>query len=421
MRQLKKLFICVFALFCCANLFAQHSTSSPYSMLGIGELNNKTFGLTSGMANAGIGLYSPNTLNLSNPAAIAVDSLSFIFDVSMSGKFSQYTGLGVSEQATNVSIRKVSFGVRPIPKLSVSMGIIPYSNVQYNIATNAWVEGENTTYDVYYKGSGGLTKLYLAGSYKLFSNESVANESYSKLYLGVNASYLFGRINRVEMIDLPNSLYIQSVQTSTEVDKILFDFGLMYDKKINASNKISVGLVYGYKTDIKLRNFKDYSMSGEVKTKNSSYTSLPQFAGAGFSVQNIKGSSYRVFSIDYKLMNWGDVKSYDKQTKYSNSHRINAGLEYIPNYRTPRNYFQQVEYQLGGYYEKSNLVINNNNLSEYGLTAGVVLPLKNSSNVVFVAADFGRRGGKRLINENFVNVNIGISLNQEWFFKWFYD
>jgi hypothetical protein len=107
--------------------------------------------------------------------------------------------------------------------------------------------------------------------------------------------------------------------------------------------------------------------------------------------------------------------------RYANNHRINAGVEYIPNYRTPRNYFQRVQYQAGAYFEKSNLIINGKQISEMGATAGVVLPLKNNYTQIFLSADAGRRGGKGLINENYIRINLGVSVNQLWFIKWAYQ
>lgn len=413
MIQTKRILSCIFACLFGIFSYAQHSTSSPYSTIGIGEVDNKIYGLNSGMANTGIGTYIPGFLNNTNPAALAVDSLSFIFDVSLSGNISQYSSAGIKEYANNVNVKKVAFGVRTWPKLIISAGILPYSNVQYRIETEEYTEGvNNEKYTVYHQGSGGLSKLYLAGSYKLLSN----------LYLGANASYLFGRINRSETVSS------QSVQTTSEVDEILFDFGMLYNKKINSAFEISAGLVYGYQSEIKMKNYKTVSSVGTTETKTSTFTSLPQNVGTGFSLLNRTGHGYRLFAIDYKYHNWANIKSPDPRMQYADSHKVNAGIEYVPNYRTPRNYLQRIQYQAGGYFEKSNLIINGKEMSEMGVTIGAVFPLKNNvaqalsyQPRIFFSADLGRRGGTGLINENYIRINLGVSLNQVWFMKWFYD
>jgi hypothetical protein len=141
----------------------------------------------------------------------------------------------------------------------------------------------------------------------------------------------------------------------------------------------------------------------------------------GVSLQNRGGHSYKMFAIDYKFHNWANIQSPDQRMKYSNNHRINAGVEYIPNYRTSRNYFQRMQYQIGGYYEKSNMLINGKGISEIGATAGLVFPLKNNYTQIFLSADMGRRGGAGLIQENYVRINFGASINQLWFLKWAYQ
>ncbi|MDR1593315.1 MAG: hypothetical protein LBS43_02365 [Prevotellaceae bacterium] len=405
MIQIKRFLASIIAFLFCVLSYAQHSTSSPYSTIGIGEIDSQIYGLNSGMANVGIGTYIPGFLNNTNPAAIAVDSSYFIFDVSLSGKLSRYSTATMKEYANNENVKKVAFGVRIFSKLAISAGILPYSNVQYRIQSEGYVEGgNNEKYTIYHEGTGGLSKAYFTSTYKLLPY----------LYAGVTASYLFGRINRSEQ------LANQMLQTTSEVDKILFDFGLMYNKKLLGSS-FSAGLVFGYESKIKMKNYKTLSSLGTTETETSTYTSLPRNIGGGFSLRNNSGHSYKMIAVDYKFHNWANIKSPDLRMQYSNSHRVNAGVEYIPNYRTPRNYVQRMQYQLGAYFEKSNLIINGKKIREMGATAGVILPLKNNFTQIFVSADFGRRGGAGLINENFIRINLGVSVNQLWFIKWAYQ
>ncbi|MDR2287174.1 MAG: hypothetical protein LBE04_06835 [Prevotellaceae bacterium] len=405
MTQIKRILALAAASLYCVIAYAQHSTSSPYSTIGIGEIDSKIYGLNSGMANTGIGTYIPGFLNNTNPAAIAIDSSYFIFDVSLAGSLSQYSTAGTKEYANNENVKKVAFGVRIYSKLAVSAGILPYSNVQYRIQSDGYIEGgNNEKYTIYHEGTGGLSKAYFTATYKLLPY----------LYAGVNMSYLFGRINRSE------SLVNQMLQTTSEVDKILFDFGLMYNKVISKTS-LSAGLVFGYQSKIKMKNYKTLSSLGTTETKTSTYTSLPRNIGGGVSLRNSSGHSYKMIAVDYKFHNWANIKSPDMRMQYSNSHRVNAGIEYIPNYRTSRNYFQRVQYQLGAYFEKSNLVINGKKIRETGVTAGLVLPLKSNYTQIFVSADLGHRGGAGLINENYIRINLGVSVNQLWFLKWAYQ
>jgi hypothetical protein len=195
----------------------------------------------------------------------------------------------------------------------------------------------------------------------------------------------------------------------------------MYNKKLNLNTTVTAGLVFGYKSEIKMKNYKTVSSLGTTETESSTFTSLPRNIGAGFAIYNNSGHSYKMLAVDYKFHNWANIKSPDSRMKYANSHRINAGIEYIPNYRTSRNYFQRIQYQLGAYFENSNLIVNGKKISEMGATAGMVFPLKNNYTQIFLSADLGRKGGAGLINENYVRINLGVSVNQLWFIRWAYQ
>ncbi len=87
------------------NIQAQ-TTYSPYSMLGLGEIENRDYGRTSGMANIGIGIRDFDYLNPSNPAGISgLDSLKFIMDISVSGKQSYFSGKGKTDGAFNGNLK----------------------------------------------------------------------------------------------------------------------------------------------------------------------------------------------------------------------------------------------------------------------------------------------------------------------------
>jgi len=58
------------------------------------------------------------------------------------------------------------------------------------------------------------------------------------------------------------------------------------------------------------------------------------------------------------------------------SHYFRFGMEYTHNQAALRGFFNKIYYRLGGYYSDTYLRINNEQLSDYGITFGVGLPLK---------------------------------------------
>ncbi|MDR2563390.1 MAG: hypothetical protein LBC98_05540 [Prevotellaceae bacterium] len=385
-------------------LCAQHNTSSPYSMFGVGEIETGTYGMNSGMAGSGIGLYVPGFLNIANPAAIAIDSLSFIFDVSTSAKISRFSLGEGREKATSANLKKIAMGFRTIPKLSLSLGLMPYSSVEYKLRTGEIVEGTNQQYDMLYEGNGGFTQIYLGGSYKL----------YPKWSLGVKAAYLFGTINDIQ------GSWTQSRTITSTGYKFVMDFGIIYNDRLNERTNLTIGATYGYKSQIKLNSTRTVSINNVPEIIPSLHVYIPQSIALGASLQKIRGRSHLIFAADYKFTDWGATPSPNKKVYYSANHRLNAGVQITPNYRTPRNYFQRMAYQAGGFYERSHLKIGGNNLIETGLSLGMIFPLGRRT-VLFLSADLAHRGGTMMINENYLRLNLGVSLNEAWFIKWAYD
>jgi hypothetical protein len=76
-------------------------------------------------------------------------------------------------------------------------------------------------------------------------------------------------------------------------------------------------------------------------------------------------------------------------------------------------------YRAGMRFENTGLKINNESIKEFGMSFGVGIPVGGA----FSNANFGFEVGKRgttdqnLIQENFVNFQLSLSLNDRWFEK----
>lgn len=73
------------------SIVAQSGTKSPYSQYGLGILSDQSQGFNRGMSGLFQGFRSGNQVNMQNPASYsAVDSLSMIFDVGVSGQITNF-------------------------------------------------------------------------------------------------------------------------------------------------------------------------------------------------------------------------------------------------------------------------------------------------------------------------------------------
>jgi hypothetical protein len=111
---------------------------------------------------------------------------------------------------------------------------------------------------------------------------------------------------------------------------------------------------------------------------------------------------------------------------YNDYERIAIGGFYTPKYNSILKYWNRVTYRAGFHMEQSGLTIDSekdggefNAVNNYGISFGVGLPVgKQISNLNF-GFEYGKRGNSdsNLVQENFFNFRMSISLNDKWFKK----
>ena len=85
--------------------FAQSGTNSPYSQYGLGQLSEQSGGFNRGMNGLALGFHEHNQVNHLNPASYSeIDSLTFIFDVGMSGQVTNFKEGGKKLNADRKSV-----------------------------------------------------------------------------------------------------------------------------------------------------------------------------------------------------------------------------------------------------------------------------------------------------------------------------
>ncbi len=77
-----------------------------------------------------------------------------------------------------------------------------------------------------------------------------------------------------------------------------------------------------------------------------------------------------------------------------------------------------MKYRVGAFYADNYLVINNVELNEKGVTAGLSIPLKQSS-LLNIGYEYKMGGSTRngLVAETFHSVKLGVTFKESWFKK----
>jgi hypothetical protein len=143
MGRLKSVFLLAGMLIMPALLFAQfnNNTSSPYSRFGLGDLQPYSFGRTSAMGGASLASRNNQQINISNPASYtAVDSLAFMFEFGVRGKFANYSNDISSMNALDANFSYFAMNFQITNWMATSIGLTPYSDVGYDVEINDEVE-----------------------------------------------------------------------------------------------------------------------------------------------------------------------------------------------------------------------------------------------------------------------------------------
>ncbi len=177
---------------------AQTRTNSPYSIFGIGTISDYSHPISFAMGGVGIAFQDPASINPINPASFgAFNEMSFLFDAGFVMNSKKISATGISEKGSYATLNHLLFGLQVAKNWKSSIGLIPFSDVGYNINTT---EDSNTVEEInnIYNGKGGLTKVYWANAFTIVKNLSI----------GIESGLLFGEIEKSHLMLFPETVHI---------------------------------------------------------------------------------------------------------------------------------------------------------------------------------------------------------------------
>ncbi|WP_324720899.1 outer membrane beta-barrel protein [Salinimicrobium sp. HB62] len=409
----KRFFIIVFILFSVITT-AQERTSSPYSFYGIGL--NTFRGTVENKSMGGLGIFSDSIhVNLQNPAALGRLRLT-TYTVGVSNSTVNMKSDTESSTVSTASLDYLAVGI-PTGKLGFAFGLVPYSSVGYNITDIDEDAGVGSRFS----GKGGLNSVFLSAGYALTPN----------LSLGAEASYNFGNIQN-KSIFLQDDVQFGSREINrSDLSGFTYKIGLDYERMLGEDLQFKLGTHYTPGTDLKAENQMELATlllgaegqeitvdTRDVTVPDSDF-SLPSslsvgagigkpkkwFLGAEFVTSEAGDYSNRAFAIE--------GASFEQASKY----RI--GGYYIPEYNSLTSYFNRIVYRGGLRMEETGLHLNGESINEFGIAFGLGLPAGRMLTNINLGFEYGQRGttSSGLIQENFFNAMISLSLNDRWFIK----
>ena len=404
------------------HLLAQEGTSSPYSFYGIGDIKFK--GSVENRSMGGISVLPDSIhINIQNPAQLAGLKLS---GLALGGTYANTKSLSEDQEGKSrrTSLDYMAVGL-PLGKIGIGFGLIPFSSVGYKISKTTQVTNisGDTIRSVYskYNGIGGVNKVFLGFGYSLTK----------KINIGANMQYNFGTIETTGLLYQTDLQYGSRETNISELSGVNFDIGATYQTKLKGKLSLFGSLIFTPESKLKLSNTLNIqtvpllSSSGitEIESKSNSTIKLPSKLALGTGFGEIKkwllGTEVTFINNSVMSNRFNNITN----SSFENSIRYSLGGYFIPNYNSYATYYKRIVYRGGLRYENTGLVIENKSITDFAANVGLGLPLIGTFTNVNIGLEVGKRGTtyNNLVQENYFNISVGLSLSDKWFVKRKFD
>ncbi|WP_343637476.1 hypothetical protein [Fluviicola sp.] len=428
-------------------MWAQTTSSSPYSTTGIGEEGALPEAQYGGMGNISGISFDSTLINTYNPSSYS--QLSFgqpLFSVGVSSKFSTYTTSAGSFQGKTTGISNITMAIPMGKFFGIALGLKPFTRKGYDLSQRSYAYDDSTTFS--YKGYGSTNLLFVGLAYSIIKNDR------SNLSLGFNVGYLFGSVtNERRSVFDANSPAGGVDQTTYRLKSVHYSFGASYQRFLDVDKRKQLFLSAVYTPKISINAFRDYALYYATDVNNQlSYVDTATYVdnnkgkivfpskqtfGAGYAFSpDTKLSNKQKFQLgvfaEVDLMQW---KSYDEKfdahttsVTFTNTFVSKIGLQYIPSIDFTKKskgakYFTKVKYRIGGEYGLLPNSMNGRQLKTAVATIGFGFPFlsqktNSSLNVSFQYGSTGT-GNAADLKERFYSINFGIIIAPSSYEKWF--
>ena len=436
--MIKKLVIVFIAIFTIQSYAQEGATSSPYSFYGIGSLKFK--GTVENRSMGGLSIYMDSIhMNLRNPAGYTGNNLEFYNKESRPVKFTvggSYSSINLKSDSGNDNTSSSTFDYLalsvPVGKFGFAFGLMPFTSVGYKLQS---VDANDNILNRF-TGQGGVNKAFFGFGYQITENLSI----------GLDAQYNFGNIQNsiieFQYDDEGVSTQNQSRESNrSDLSGLNFNLGLYYKAMLNEKLEIMSGITFTPESSLTSKNERSFSTittsltTGAEFENNTIEVDLEALGlletelvlPSKFSIGTGIGQPRKWFAgaeyTSQKTSNFSNVLYSSSATMYEDATTFSLGGFYIPQYNSFTSYFKRVVYRTGMRFEKTGLNINNESIKEFGISFGIGLPVENGISNANLGFEIGKRGttNGNLIQENFINFQLSLSLNDRWFQKRKYD
>lgn len=424
--------VCVVFFSVIAN--AQVTVQSPYSKFGLGNLKGSSLPQYRSMGGISTGVYKTgyfSNINIQNPASYPGIGAPTVLDIGLTTSFTELKSSNLTENNFNATLSHVALAF-PVSRTSaLSFGLLPYSELGYDFKNTTTVGNSSSnakTVDYKYAGEGGLTKAYLGYGIQFGDH----------FRIGANAEYLFGNLSQTRSTEYADAASINSrIQDKQSVGGVAFSYGAQYDFRLN--NKTTLVFGYSGSSSSKINSTKSNVVTQYLIVQGAEQTALDTLSNIEGAKTNLKLPLLHNFGFsiakenkwligaDFRTGKWSDLTIDNVNQGLQDTYGVSVGGQFTPDITAINGYFKRVEYRLGFMYDKTYVQLNNQDVKQMAVTLGFGLPLASFSRSSFyklnLSAELGKRGtiSNGLLQEKYLNVHLGFTLNDRWFNRFKFD
>lgn len=392
-----------------------------------------------GMGGASLALPDGLNLNFANPASYTNLKLT-TFNVGFEGSFitQEQNNPAVSVANSRSGMRNLSFGIPMMDWWGSGLSVQPYSFKGYQISSTRTLSSDTTvSITDQFNGEGGLNAVIWGNSFEVAKG----------LSLGVNIHYIFGSLRENTIVNFDDYRFLDTrSDRESQLSNLYFSYGLQYRYDLPKDRFLSLAARFQNSTKLTSEDISfDYTIDGNTavdtlvggSSNTGSYT-MPSEFGFGFSYgKQLEKANQAAWAInaDYETYSGSEFQSSINGSPLVDAYKMELGGFLTPRYtfkslERGTGFFNNVEYRIGAFYEKTPLNLEQLDLYNYGITFGLGLPIRQRNlapgeykvSTVNIGIVAGQRGtlSNNLIREQYVSFYLSVTFNDKWFIDYKY-
>lgn len=442
---------------------SQNYFNSAYSRYGLGLLEAPGTFTHFGMGGLNTAVSDPFVINFSNPGSYSFMDMTTLQVSGKGGTSTLYTK-DASAKESGGQINELGLALKkPGGKWAFVAGITPYSKIDYAFNSKEIIN-DSLTSNYRYGGNGGLNKATL-GTSRLFKfgfhkmekdslGRSLTDSTFRTLHqisIGGNFNYVFGNFSKSDSVlfDI-NQIYSTVKHVNIWTKGVVLEAGLLYKVNLSTRRDDQKRIIGGTLLQLGL----DYTLNSKLSTSYSELLSnmviingsqasfkdtvrsienekgklkIPQriSVGAAIKMYNVRLGTLMV-GLDYRTQDWSKYQlntasdiQLDNGLKSTTA--LSFGLEYKPAMDKKTDFLRRLTYRAGYRTSESALFLNETQVIQQGVSAGLSIPVIKSSSKLHIGAEYGTNGttDSGLVKENYLNIQVGLTLTPSTFDRWF--